>query len=92
MGTKYLNRVLRKFKGNIVYALAGYNAGPSRVDKWRRDADEDWGMLEFIEGIPYSETRNYVRKIIRNYYWNAYIINGQKTDLSYFWQNGPNGE
>lgn len=73
IGTKYLSSLLNeKFNGNVVYALAGYNAGPHRVAKWRKEAKPEWGMQEFIEAIPYKETRNYVMTILRNRYWYQY--------------------
>ncbi len=73
VGTKYLASLLNeKFNGNVVYALAGYNAGPHRVAKWRKDAHPDWGMQEFVEAIPFKETREYVMAILRNRYWYQY--------------------
>lgn len=70
VGTKYIASLLNeKFNGNVVYALAGYNAGPFRVVKWKKDAKPDWGMQEFIEAIPFKETRDYVMSILRNRYW-----------------------
>ncbi|HTL13041.1 MAG TPA: DUF1284 domain-containing protein [Bdellovibrionota bacterium] len=95
VGTSYIARILRQFNGNIVFTLAGYNGGPGRVRKWKRDfADRyhrDPDMLEFMELIPYKETREYVGSIIRNYYWYSYRLNGTLlTSLDYFWGvSGP---
>jgi len=72
LGTKYLGGLMERFNQNAVYALAGYNAGPHRVNKWRKDMKENWGMIEFIEAIPYKETRDYVMSILRNRYWYQY--------------------
>ncbi len=86
IGTKYLKKLLIRFKGNIVYALAGYNAGPNAVDRWIKDSPPRRGMLEFIESIPYRETREYVASIIRNYYWYCRQLNGISfQNFSYFW-------
>ena len=53
-GTKYLKWLLKRFDGDVSLALAGYNAGEGSVDKYK--------------GIPpYSETQNYVKKIVANY-------------------------
>ncbi len=88
VGTKYLKRLLNRFNGNIVMALAGYNAGPTVADRWYKDKPSKMGMLEFIETIPYQETREYVCSIIRNYFWYSKKLNGEAPkSLSYFWNN-----
>ncbi len=66
IGSKYLQRLLKKFDGNLALVAASYNAGPHRVRSWISSfgqLDED----EFIEHIPYLETRNYVKKVITNF-------------------------
>lgn len=66
LGTRYLNRLLKKFEGRIPLAAAGYNAGPHRVDRWLTQ----FGTLEFdefVEHIPFYETRHYVKKVVRNF-------------------------
>jgi soluble lytic murein transglycosylase len=60
VGAKYLKHLMNRFKGNIVLSLAGYNAGPNAVDRWVKESGGKRGMLEFIETIPYKETREYV--------------------------------
>lgn len=66
LGTLYLKKVIDSHKGNLPLAIASYNAGPSVVAAWvsRYGTSE---MDEFIERIPYSETRNYVKKVLRSY-------------------------
>ncbi len=86
VGTKYLRKVLDRFNGNIAFALAGYNAGPNAVQRWIREGRAKQGLLEFIEQIPYKETRDYVGSIIRNYYWYRKNLTGEQAKpLSYFW-------
>jgi soluble lytic murein transglycosylase-like protein len=86
VGTKYLKKVLNRFNGNIVLALAGYNAGPNAAERWIKDKPAKRGMLEFIESIPYKETRDYVASIIRNYFWYSRRLNGiSPKGLNYFW-------
>ena len=72
VGAKYLASLMNQYEGNIPFALAAYNAGPHRVSKWRKDAKPDFGMIEWIEAIPYKETRDYVMAILRNQYWYNY--------------------
>ena len=65
IGTKYLSVLLEQYK-NVEVAVAAYNAGIGTVDNWI-----DKGIIKSdgsdIENIPYKETNNYVRKILRNY-------------------------
>lgn len=65
LGSWNLRFLLDRFEGNVVHALAGYNAGPGAVDRWRkrfaRLTDD-----EFVERIPYDETRRYVRRAIES--------------------------
>jgi soluble lytic murein transglycosylase len=65
LGTRYLRETLNKFGGVTEYALAAYNAGDSRVEDWQAGGPYQ-GMDEFVESIPFSETREYVESILRN--------------------------
>ncbi|NUM56456.1 MAG: transglycosylase SLT domain-containing protein [Candidatus Hydrogenedentes bacterium] len=66
VGGYYYRYILGKNGGNTVYAIASYNAGPGNVSKWR--AQFDAGHLdEFIEAIPFDETRDFVKKVLGNY-------------------------
>jgi soluble lytic murein transglycosylase len=65
-GVRYLEQLLRRFNGNLVHAIAAYNTGPSVVATWVQkfgDREPD----EFVEMIPYQETRQYVRRVLRSY-------------------------
>ncbi len=66
LGAVYLRRMLDRSKGNIIHALASYNAGPGNCDKWRKRYPKH-GVDEFIEAIPFYETRHYVKKVLANY-------------------------
>jgi soluble lytic murein transglycosylase len=65
LGTRYLRQMLEKFGGVQEYALAAYNAGDSRVVDWQ-SAGPYHGMDEFVESIPFTQTRDYVEAILRN--------------------------
>jgi soluble lytic murein transglycosylase len=65
LGTRYLRQTLDRFGGVQEYALAAYNAGDSRVVDWQA-AGPYTGMDEFVESIPFTETRVYVESILRN--------------------------
>jgi soluble lytic murein transglycosylase len=63
LGSWYLGNLLAEFKGQEALALAAYNAGPQVVREWMAknpSARED----EFVEDIPYAETRNYVIRVL----------------------------
>jgi soluble lytic murein transglycosylase len=65
LGTRYFKQIVDHYDGQIAYALAAYNAGENRVAEWRangtyRDTEE------FVESIPFTETREYVQAILRN--------------------------
>ncbi len=71
LGTAYLGTLLAQFGGSQPYAIAAYNAGPRRVHEWvaangdaaAGDAD---AMVDWIELIPFAETRNYVQRVLEN--------------------------
>jgi soluble lytic murein transglycosylase len=65
LGTRYLRMLMDKFGGQSEYALAAYNAGDTRVDDWRANGPYS-GMDEFVESIPFTQTREYVQAILRN--------------------------
>jgi len=65
LGTKYFREMVDHFGGQVEYALAAYNAGSSRVEDWRSSGNYR-DMEEFVESIPFTETREYVQAIVRN--------------------------
>lgn len=65
LGTRYLRKTLDKFGGVTEYALAAYDAGDERVVDWQA-AGPYHGIDEFVESIPFTETRDYVEAILRN--------------------------
>ncbi len=63
LGVAYLRQLLDTFAGDSVLALAAYNAGPSRVRRWRTDL-ASLPADEFLESIPVAESRHYIRRIL----------------------------
>lgn len=70
LGSSYFERMLDYYGGSHPLAIAAYNAGPGNVNKWLRSNGDprmggiDW--IEWIEDIPISETRNYVKRVLEN--------------------------
>ena len=65
MGTRYFKHMVDHYDGHVEYALAAYNAGEERVDDWRKNGNFA-DVEEFVESIPFTETREYVQAIMRN--------------------------
>ena len=65
LGTLYLKQTVNKFNGHIEYALAAYNAGDDRIQEWI-SAGNFRDVPEFVESIPFTQTRDYVQAILRN--------------------------
>lgn len=65
LGTRYLKNLLDHFNGVPEYALAAYNAGEERVTDWLSDGPYS-GIDEYVESIPFTQTREYVQAIDRN--------------------------
>ena len=73
LGAHYLSEMLARWKGNVAFALASYNAGPGNCAKWQKQfAKAD--LETFIESIPFAETREYVKIVLGNYaaYYSLY--------------------
>ncbi|MEI8295606.1 MAG: lytic transglycosylase domain-containing protein [Alphaproteobacteria bacterium] len=77
VGSKYLEKLLKHYSGNIILASAAYNSGPTPVDRWIKEVgdprDSNVDPIHWIESIEYGETRNYVQRIIE-----AYIVYRQR--------------
>ena len=70
LGRAHLGDLLGMFEGSYVLALAAYNAGPSRSRRWIRaygdPRESSVDVIDWIEMIPFYETRNYVQRILEN--------------------------
>lgn len=84
LGSYYLGRLVEQFDGSYILAIASYNAGPANVRRWidtygdpRRLTSVD-KVIDWIELIPYSETRNYVQRVLEN----TQVYRGQLQEAS----------
>lgn len=80
LGVKYLEGLVKKFD-SVELALAGYNAGPSRVPTWKRRYPTTNTTL-LVDLIPFKETRNYVSLIVRNNYWYEKLYRNDLNKIS----------
>jgi len=68
LGRAFLGRLIKRYDGYYPLAIAAYNAGPGRVDRWiKRFGDPRQGavdIIDWIEMIPFAETRNYVQRVL----------------------------
>lgn len=79
LGIHHLHSLLKQY-GTSVFTLSAYNAGPGRVNEWKkRFSTRD--LLLFTEKIPYKETRGYVKLIMRNYFYYKRWFHGSDADM-----------
>ncbi|NQW67327.1 MAG: lytic transglycosylase domain-containing protein [Burkholderiales bacterium] len=79
IGTNYLKMVLDNFEGSMPMAAAAYNAGPSRPRRWRNGPVMEGAA--WAECIPFSETRDYVKKVLANTTMYAALIHNEPQSL-----------
>ena len=85
LGSVYLDELVDSFNGSYIMTFAGYNAGPTRVKRWiekygdPRKSNVD--PIDWIERIPFTETRNYVQKITENLQVYRERIDGKKLNI-----------
>ena len=71
LGIAYLAKLMKRFNNNLIFTIASYNAGPNRVKNWLNSSENNsvqtyTDMIDWIEMIPYTETRNYVQHVMEN--------------------------
>ena len=79
LGTSYMRLVMENLDNHPVLASAAYNAGPGRAKKWRADRPLEGAI--YAETIPFSETRDYVKKVMSNAVYYSAIFNGKPDSL-----------
>ena len=79
MGTWYMADAKRRLQNNEVMATAGYNAGPGRARNWQASTPLEGAI--YAETIPFTETRDYVKKVMTNATYYASLFNEPQTSL-----------
>ncbi|PKO90649.1 MAG: lytic transglycosylase [Betaproteobacteria bacterium HGW-Betaproteobacteria-10] len=79
LGTSYMRLVMENLDNHPVLASAAYNAGPGRAKKWRADMPLEGAI--YAETIPFSETRDYVKKVMSNSIYYSALFNGKPDSL-----------
>jgi len=79
LGTSYLKLVLDDFAGSQALAAAAYNAGPNRPRRWREGANVEAAI--WAENIPFSETRDYVKKVLSNAVVYGALLGNERVSL-----------
>ncbi|MDB5434608.1 MAG: transglycosylase [Phenylobacterium sp.] len=86
LGSTYLGQLVTQFSGSYVMAAAGYNAGPGRPTQWTSFCGDPRGgstdPVDFIECIPFSETRNYVMRVMENMQVYRAKLNGGSAPIT----------
>ncbi|MBT1729602.1 murein transglycosylase [Enterobacter quasimori] len=80
IGTSYLQYVYQQFGNNRIFSSAAYNAGPGRVRTWLGNSAGRIDAVAFVESIPFSETRGYVKNVLAYDAYYRYFM-GQKDTL-----------
>ncbi|MBP7190549.1 MAG: transglycosylase SLT domain-containing protein [Rickettsiaceae bacterium] len=72
LGSKYLKNLMEKYDGSYILAISNYNAGPTPVERWietygdPRKLKNLYDIIDWVENIPYYETRDYVQRVLEN--------------------------
>jgi soluble lytic murein transglycosylase len=85
LGGLHLDTLLNQFNGSYIMTAAAYNAGPSRPSQWVRDyGDPRTGQIDpidWVEFVPFSETRNYIQRVLENIQVYRHRISGEPEDI-----------
>jgi len=86
LGAGYVANLVSNYDGNYVMAIAGYNAGPGRIHDWvGQYGDPRTGQVDIVdwmERIPFSETRNYVHRVLENLQVYRFRMEGRKLEIA----------
>ncbi|RPH28679.1 murein transglycosylase [Buttiauxella warmboldiae] len=82
IGTSYLQYVYQQFENNRIFSSAAYNAGPGRVRTWLGNSAGRIDAVAFVESIPFSETRGYVKNVLAYDAYYSYFMGKSKPLLT----------
>jgi soluble lytic murein transglycosylase len=86
LGAAYLGQMVNQFSGSYLMTAAGYNAGPGRPTQWVQFCGDPRGgatdPVDYIECIPFSETRNYVMRVLENVQVYRAKLNGGSAPIT----------
>jgi len=84
LGAHHLEDLLERYDGSYIMTAAAYNAGPSRVSRWIKTYGDprtgEIDPIDWLESLPFSETRNYVQRVMENMQVYRARLNGGSTD------------
>ena len=80
IGARYMGALRRRYDGHAAFIPAAYNAGEGNVDRWLRERAER-PFDEWVEEIPYGETRGYTRRVLQSWIVYAFLDRGELPEL-----------
>ncbi len=93
LGSHYIAGLILQYDGAYPFATAAYNAGPKRVKHWKKiNKDPQKKQIDFVdwvELIPFKETRNYVQRVLENYNVYRYILEKKPIPMKDFFKDQP---
>ena len=93
LGSYYIAGLILEYDGSYPFSMAAYNAGPKRVKYWKKinknPQKNQIDYIDWIELIPFKETRNYVQRVLENYNVYRYILSQKPIFLKDFFKNDP---
>ena len=93
LGSFYIAGLILEYDGSYPFSMAAYNAGPKRVKYWKRlnknPQKKQTDYVDWIELIPFKETRNYVQRVLENYNVYRYVLSQKPIYLKDFFKNNP---
>ena len=93
LGSFYIAGLILEYDGSYPFSMAAYNAGPKRVKYWKRlnknPQKKQTDYIDWIELIPFKETRNYVQRVLENYNVYRYVLSQKPIYLKDFFKNNP---